>query len=325
MNLTVSRCEKATPTMADLSTVPLSDLIACCQENTRRYLRTREAGNDHHCLELFRRAVQRGDEGAWAFVYTFYSTEEFLGEHYLLKWVRSWMQGRHGALIRAAFTEDEFVQEVWLRFMHSDAGKSFSFDSMAHLMAYLRRLVNNFALDQARRRLPTLVEASTDGEAANLEQAIRRVPDSAEDMEACVARQESLETLLSAVWIDIVATEHEWIVFQDHFLEGLPPREVYRLHPEIFTPNEVEITRTRLARRMRKAPFLLNHYIKLIVLGDDEKLTAVFEHSILAGASDQWLLDRYSTLFCNQRELNQAKGAVLKAMRCRPALMQLFE
>ena len=322
--LTSSRCKTATMTMPDLSSRPLSDLIACCQENTRDYLRTREANNDSHCLELFRRAVQGRDEGAWAFIYTFYSTEEFLGDHYLLKWVRSWMHGRHGALIRAAYTEEEFVQEIWLRFMHSDAGKAFTFESMAHLMAYLRRLVNNFALDVTRRRAPTVVEALTEGEAINLEQAIRRVPASEGDPEELIARQESLEILLSAVWIDIVATNHEWLVFQDHFLEGLPPREVYRLHPDTFVANEVEITRTRLARRMRKAPFLLNHYIRLLVLQDDEKLTTVFQHSILEGASDDWLLAHFSRLFRSRTELNQTKTLVMQAIRSRPALLQIL-
>lgn len=309
--------------MQDLLAVPVSDLIACCQENTIHYLRTREASNDSYCLELFRRAVQDGDEGAWAFIYTFYSTEEFLGDHYLLKWVRSWMHGRHGALIRAAYTEEEFVQEVWLRFMRSDAGKAFTFETMAHLMAYLRRLINNFALDLTRRRAPTLLEASTEGEAANLEQAIRRVPDNRKDPEELVTRQESLATLLTAVWIDIVATNHEWIIFRDHFLEGLPPREVYRLHPETFAANEVEITRTRLARRMRKAPFLLNHYMRLVVLEDDERLTTVFQYSILEGASDDWLLANFGGLFHSQAELRRAKALVLKAMHSRPVLLQL--
>jgi DNA-directed RNA polymerase specialized sigma24 family protein len=273
---------------------------------------------------LFRRAVQLGDEGAWAFIYTFYSTEAFLGDHYVLKWVRSWMQGRHGALIRAAYTEDEFVQEVWLRFMHSDAARSFRFESMAHLMAYLRRLVNNFALDIARRRAPDVVEPSTIGEAADLEQAVHRVPDHSADLEARLALQESLESLLAAVRTEIVATEHEWLVFRDHFLEGLPPREVYRMHPGIFLPNEVEITRTRLARRLRKAPFLLVHYIELVVLEDDERLTLVFRRSILEGAPDDLLLARFGGLFRDAKELARAKASVFEAMQRRPALLQLF-
>jgi len=133
-----------------------------------------------------------------------------------------------------------------------------------------------------------------------------------------------LETLLSVVWIDIVATDREWLVFQDHFLEGLPPRDVYRLHPATFAPNEVEVTRTRLARRMRKAPFLLNLYIRLIVLDDDEKLTTVFQHSILGGASDEWLLARFNGLFHSHAELIQAKTALLRAMQRRPALLELI-
>ncbi len=147
--------------MSELFTASLTYLIERCQEETMRYLRTRRPrlrthviGDDSFCLELFRRAVQDGDEQAWAFIYTFYSTEEFLGEHYLLKWVRSWINGRHGSVIRGAYTEDEMVQEVWLRLMNSEAARTFNFASMSHLMAFMRRLVNNLALDAARRRVP---------------------------------------------------------------------------------------------------------------------------------------------------------------------------
>ena len=310
--------------MPDLSTLPLSDLIACCQENTRHFLRTREATDDRYCLELFRRAVQKGDEGAWAFIYTFYSTDQFLGDHYLLKWVRSWLHGRHGPAIRGAFTEEEFVQEVWLRFMHSEAARSFSFASMGHLMAYLRRLVNNFALDVARKRVPHLMEAETDYEAAGLEQVISRVPDTHPGLEAQTAWRESMESLVKAVCSDIVATEHEWLVFRDHFLEGLPPREVYRLHPQTFSANEVEVTRTRLARRLRKFPYLLNRYITLVVLGDDERLTIVFRDCILNGEADQYVLQRYASLFQSDSELTAVKAQVLEAARCRPELIHLL-
>ena len=183
--------------MIDLRSLALEQLIQRCHTTTVQYLRTHDAGGDSsYCLELFRRALQDHDESAWAFIYTTYSTEEFLGEHYILKWVRSWLHGRHGAMIRSAFTEEEIVHEVWLRFANSDAARAFSFETMSQLMSYLRRLINNFMMDVARRRAPHFIESSTDEEAAHLEQVIRAVPDRSNDFDSIISEGESMEEML---------------------------------------------------------------------------------------------------------------------------------
>ncbi len=86
-------------------------------------------------------------------------------------------------------------------------------------------------------------------------------------------------------------------VSQAYFLEHLPPRKLYALHPGRFTPGEVEVIRTRLVRRLRKSPFILNRYIQLVVLADDERLSLVLQRSILDGWPDEQLLLRYPMLF----------------------------
>ena len=310
--------------MVDLRSLALDQLIQCCHTATVTYLRTHQAGDDRYCLEMFRRAVQDHNENAWAFIYTTYSTEEFLGEHYILKWVRSWLNGRHGAVIRSAFTEEEIVQEVWMRLAQSEAAQSFHFASMSQLMGYLRRLVNNFMMDVARRRAPLIIESATDHEAAHIEQVIRTVPDRSGGVDRMMAENESLHELLRQIGDQIIGDEHEWLVFKSYFLDRLPPRKLYEAYPGVFSPGEVEVIRTRLVRRLRKSPFILNRYIQLVVLADDERLGLVFQRSILDGWPDDRLLSHYGTLFASPTDLLAAKVQVGETLHSNPTLLQLL-
>jgi RNA polymerase sigma factor (sigma-70 family) len=308
-----------------LTSLPLAELVAHCQAQTLAYLRTRELGDDRYCLELFRRAVQDDDQRAWAFVYTFYSTEEFLGDHYLLKWVRSWLHGRHGALIRAFHTEEEMVQEVWLRFMRSDAARNFSFTDMRHLMAYLRRLVNNYAMDLARRKAPDIVEHDGAGEENYFEEVLRSIPDESQGMERMITSQEDIDRLLREIVGAIVTTERESLVFRGYFLDELPPRKLYELYPGIFARGEVETIRTRLVRRLRRTPYLLTRYIHLVILRDDERSRLVFDYSLVAGWPDSQVLLRYPSYFADRADLLAAKVHVLEALSSRPELLRFLE
>jgi hypothetical protein len=310
--------------MVELQSLALDQLMQRCHTMTVSYLRTQQVGDDCYCLELFRRAVQDHDEKAWAFIYTTYSTEEFLGEHYVLKWVRSWFNGRHGAAIRSAYTEDEVVHEVWMRFAHSEAARSFNFLTMSQLMSYLRRLINNFMMDVARRRSVHVIESSTDQEAIHVEQLLRTVPDQADNVERVISDHEALEEMLRQIGDQMIANEHEWLVFRGYFLERLPPRKLYSLYPGMFAPGEVEIIRTRLVRRLRKSPFILNRYIQLVVLGDDERLGLVFQRAILDAWSDEQLLHHYPTLFPEPADLLAAKVQIVESLHSNPTVLQLL-
>lgn len=310
------------PSLSDLT---VADLVARCQEQTLAYLRSKQMGDDQVCLELFRRAIQKDDQTAWAFIYTWYSTEEFLGEHYLLKWVRSWLNGRHGAAIRAYLTEEEMVQEVWLRFMRSEAAKNFTFSDMGHLMAFLRRVVNNYALDVARRKGPEVVQQSDEDGGENLDLLLRTLPDRESAIETTMINREAMDEILGEIAGAIILTEQEMIVFRDYFLDELPPRRLYELHPQRFARGEVEAIRTRLSRRLRRMPYLLLRYIQLVVLADDERQKVVFNTSFAQRWSDDQVLAAYPNLFRDHKDLLEVKVQALAALSGRPLVRRVLE
>lgn len=303
---------------AKLRHIPLAELIEHCRAQTSEYLHSRQEGDTTYCLEIFRRAAQEGDEEAWAFIYAFYSTEEFLGGHYLLKWVRSWLNGRHGPAIRLHYTEEEMIQEIWLRFMRSDAAKEFRFKDMRHLMAFLRRLTNNFALDAASRKAPQAlhslnVDQPVNGASTTLSARMDNLGSVAE----YVANKEAMASLLRSIVGVLITTDREWWVFRGSFLDELPPRKLYELHPGVFSSGEVETIRRRLVRRLRKSPILLSRYVKLVVLRDDERQNLVFDYALLQGWPNQALVERFPTLFRDRREVAAVRCLVLQALRTR--------
>ena len=50
----------------------INDLARCCSEETNKFLK-QSVSNDRYCLELFRRAISRHDEDAWACIYQQYA------------------------------------------------------------------------------------------------------------------------------------------------------------------------------------------------------------------------------------------------------------
>ncbi len=320
-----SQLETTAPLLPNFSELTVAELVGRCREQTLAYLRSKQMGDDRVCLELFRRAIQDDDQAAWAFIYTWYSTEEFLGEHYLLKWVRAWLNGRHGAAIRAYLTEEEMVQEVWLRFMRSEAARNFTFSDMGHLMAFLRRVVNNYALDVARRKRPELVQQHEEDGGENLDLLLHSLPDRETAIETAIINREAMDQILHEIAGAIILTEQEMIVFRDYFLSELPPRRLYELHPGRFGRGEVEAIRTRLSRRLRKMPYLLLRYIHLVVLEDDERQKVVFSTSLAQGWPDDRVLATYPNLFAHQEDLFEVKVEVLRALSSRPAVRRFIE
>src|SRR5260370_17415632 len=50
----------------------INDLARCCSEETNKFLK-QSVSNDRYCLELFRRAISKRDEDAWACIYHQYA------------------------------------------------------------------------------------------------------------------------------------------------------------------------------------------------------------------------------------------------------------
>src|SRR5260370_9236800 len=55
-----------------IESLSINDLARCCSQETSKFLK-QSASNDRYCLELFRRAITRRSEGAWACIYQQYA------------------------------------------------------------------------------------------------------------------------------------------------------------------------------------------------------------------------------------------------------------
>src|SRR5258708_24931752 len=55
-----------------LELLSINDLARCCSEETNKFLK-QSVSNDRYCLELFRHAITRRDDDAWACIYQQYA------------------------------------------------------------------------------------------------------------------------------------------------------------------------------------------------------------------------------------------------------------
>src|SRR5947208_16512708 len=114
----------STPHMELLS---INHLARCCSEVTHKFLKQR-VSNDRYCLELFRRAISKRDEDAWACIYQQYAP-------LVLTWVNQHQSatsllGQDGSapLVNAAFAK--FSQAL-------TPAKMDNFDSLPAGLKYL--------------------------------------------------------------------------------------------------------------------------------------------------------------------------------------------
>ena len=56
----------------ELNQLSVNDLALCCAEETNKFLR-QNTSNDRYCLEMFRRAIVRRNDDAWASIYQQYA------------------------------------------------------------------------------------------------------------------------------------------------------------------------------------------------------------------------------------------------------------
>src|SRR5574340_361659 len=129
----------STPQMELLS---INDLARCCSEETNKFLK-QSVSNDRYCLELFRRAITRRDEDAWACIYQQYAP-------LVLTWVNQHQSatsllGQDGCapLVNAAFAK--FSQAL-------TPVKMGNFDSLAAVLKYLKMCVHSVVADEVRAR-----------------------------------------------------------------------------------------------------------------------------------------------------------------------------
>jgi hypothetical protein len=216
----------------DLRYAPLGDLWFEAAAQERRYARG-ESSDDAAGLELFRRAIDDGDHGAW---------------HVIVEVYRGLLvaqAARH--VTRSLITEpdSDCVDRAFERFWRATrSGRAPRFNDLAGVLKYLKLCLGSVLVDEARarRRRPSVpiddvspdavVSADPSGEVINR-----------------LARRELWEVIRREL-----DNPDERLVAYLSFVAALSPREILARHPSRF-PNAMEIYRVKrcMIERLRRS------------------------------------------------------------------------
>src|SRR5258708_9757150 len=136
-----SRVGKA-ETTPQTELLSINDLARCCSEETNKFLK-QSVSNDRYCLELFRRAITRRDDDAWACIYQQYAplVLTWVNQHYSV--VPLLGQDGSAPLVNTAFAK--FAQAL-------TPVKMGNFDTLAAVLKYLKMCVHSVIADEVRSR-----------------------------------------------------------------------------------------------------------------------------------------------------------------------------
>ncbi|MCI0371196.1 MAG: sigma-70 family RNA polymerase sigma factor [candidate division NC10 bacterium] len=179
--------------------------------------------------EELMRAVQAGDEAAFALLYRRY-------ERRLLAFLVPYVGD-------TAFAED-LLQETFLRVFRQRA----SYEPRAPLRTWLYAIARNLALDQFRRRRSHRESASPLGEETQVGRDPERLPDPAPDALGVLTGREAA-TALRAALLDLPEEDRAVILLSR--LEGLRYREIAEILGSTEGAVKVRAHRALLALRKR--------------------------------------------------------------------------
>lgn len=217
----------------------VSDLARCCVEETNKFLR-QSASNDRYCLELFRRAIVRRNEDAWASIYQQYAS-------LVLTWVNQHQSatsllGQDGSapLVNAAFAK--FAQAL-------TPVKMDNFDSLAAILKYLKMCVHSVIADEVRSRQARQYEETLD--------AIEQEP-SGEDPAEDVVSSLSAQSLWQIIQEELNGEDERLLIYLA-YVQGMKPGEICAQHRRIFpTVEDVYRVKRNVLERLRRNRRLQN-------------------------------------------------------------------
>ncbi len=216
----------------------INDLARNCAQETNKFLR-QSASNDRYCLELFRRAIVRRDEDAWACVYQQYAP-------LVLTWVNQHQSaaaslGQDGSapLVNAAFAK--FAQAL-------TPAKMGNFDSLAAVLKYLKMCVHSVIADEVRSRQVRQYEETLD----SLEQE-PATDDPAEDVVSGLSAQHLWQVIQEEL-----NGEDERLLIYLAYVQGMKPGEICS-HSRQHFPSVEDVYRVKrnVLERLRRNRRLL--------------------------------------------------------------------
>ena len=117
----------------------LTALAERCMSEIEKY-RHREPYNDQYCLEIFHRAMVKHDIDAWELLQKRFSPI-----------VRTWMRNHPQRDVACRHqTEEDYVDETFVRVWHASTRNTLEFDSMAAALRYLKLCLQGAVIDSLR-------------------------------------------------------------------------------------------------------------------------------------------------------------------------------
>ncbi|NJN18132.1 MAG: hypothetical protein HC822_18635 [Oscillochloris sp.] len=214
--------------------ISLDAVIVHCREESRRGRREEQG----YCFELFRRALEQRDQGAWAAIAAQYHL-------LILDWVYAARSDPEVA--------EEAAREALERFWRTLAGRADSlaarFPHVGALLKYLQQCAVTTVLDRRRREQQ---RAKLD-ERLRAEPVVAFVPSPENDAVERLARATQLDRVRR--WIgEAVSDPDELLVLRLSFTDGLSPAEIAGANPDRFSNVEqVRQIKERVLRRARRA------------------------------------------------------------------------
>ncbi len=235
MQASVAPVGPEAPDENSVDTLELDGLAEAFRRNTAAYLSGRCCDN-RFAMELFRRAVLRQDQGAWAVIHDAY-----------LPLVLGWVT-RHPALLRCGEDSRFLANRAFERFWHALRPERLAdFPTLPALLKYLKMCAHCAVVDAARSYRPVEVreleriEVMAEGR-GNLDRT-----------EALVGAEQLWAVVLSNV-DNPIQERLAW----ESLVMGMTPREVLAAHPDEWQSiSQVYEAKAALLGRLRTNPNIL--------------------------------------------------------------------
>jgi RNA polymerase sigma factor (sigma-70 family) len=228
-----------------LQQLSINELACRCSEETNKFLK-QSASNDRFCLELFRRAIAKRDDDAWACIYQQYAP-------LVLTWVNQHQSaapllGQDGSasLVNAAFAK--FSQAL-------TPAKMDNFDSLAAVLKYLKMCVHSVIADEVRSRQSRQFEETLE--------LIEHEPASDDPADDVVSNL-SAQGLWQVIQEELNG-EDERVLIYLAYIHGMKPSEISsqnrRLFPSVEDVYRIKRNVLERLRRNRRLQNMFGHLV----------------------------------------------------------------
>jgi hypothetical protein len=217
----------------DILSARLDELVAEVHVDTAAYFARRPSDGDA-AMELFRRAILDGDEGAWSALYDAY-----------LPLVLGWV-GRHPSVRGCGEDLEYLANRAFERFWRAVRAERLArFPNLRALLGYLKLCATCAVVDAARANRDAECRDLDDAEGASEDR------DSVERAEALLGAEQLWRTV-----VEVLPATHKRFAWEVLVL-GMTPRQVLAAHPADWgSIKQVYEAKAGLLRRLRTSPKL---------------------------------------------------------------------